>query len=396
MRGKWKSFQQLMKIGTMISLSAAGAAVLAGGPGLAQTWVQTTTSALYWTAVASAANGETLIGVVDGGDIYTSTNGGTTWTSNGLYMSWRSVAASADGTRLVAAGGGYNTNYLLTSTNSGFTWTSNTVPSHPSLNSPSIASSGDGMTFAAGSGSTYIFISTNSGITWFSNSIPSANQSVALSADGTQLFAATAGPIYASTNLGETWSVTRAPNSGWFSLAASADGTKLVAAGNAGIYTSTDSGSSWQSNAIPGSPYTTVACSAAGTTWAVANQFSLFVSTNAGATWTSYNAPATNWWGVAVTADGGQLVAIPAGKSPIWLGRVLPQPPRLNITPAHDNLAFSWIIPSTNFVLQQNLDLTTTNWADVTNPPVLNLTNLQEGVTLPLPADNRFYRLATQ
>ena len=380
----------------MIFLLAAGAAVLAGGPVLAQTWVQTTTPALYWNAVASAANGETLIGVVDGGDIYTSTNGGTTWTSNGLYMLWRSVAASADGTRLVAAGVGSNRNFLFTSTNSGFTWTSNTVPSQPSLNSPSIASSGDGMIFAAGSGSTYIFISTNSGSTWFSNNIPSADQSVALSANGTQLFAATAGPIYASTNLGETWSVTRAPNSGWFSLAASADGTKLVAAGNTGIYTSTDSGSSWQSNAIHSSFYTTVACSAAGGTWAVANQFSLFVSTNAGATWTSYNAPATNWWGVAVAADGGQLVAIPASKSPVWLGRVLPQPPRLNISPANVKLALSWIIPSTNFVLQQNPDLTIANWTDVTNMPVLNLTNLQEEVTLPLTNGSGFYRLATQ
>jgi hypothetical protein len=46
--------------------------------------------------------------------------------------------------------------------------------------------------------------------------------------------------------------------------------------------------------------------------------------------------------------------------------------------------------------LEQNSDLTTTNWTDVTNVPVLNFTNLQDEVTLPLLASNCFYRLAAQ
>jgi hypothetical protein len=67
----------------------------------------------------------------------------------------------------------------------------------------------------------------------------------------------------------------------------------------------------------------------------------------------------------------------------------------MNTTPANGNLTLSWIIPSTNFVLEQNLDLTSTNWTDVTNMPVLNLTNLQDEVTLPLTNGSGFYRLAT-
>jgi len=54
-----------------------------------------------------------------------------------------------------------------------------------------------------------------------------------------------------------------------------------------------------------------------------------------------------------------------------------------------------WIVPSTNFVLQQNLDLTTTNWTDVTNPPALNLTNLQNEVILTPTNNSAFYRLKT-
>jgi len=50
-------------------------------------------------------------------------------------------------------------------------------------------------------------------------------------------------------------------------------------------------------------------------------------------------------------------------------------------------------VPSANFVLQQNTDLSMTNWTDVTNAPVLNLTNLQNQVTQPVPDGNSFYRL---
>ena len=50
-------------------------------------------------------------------------------------------------------------------------------------------------------------------------------------------------------------------------------------------------------------------------------------------------------------------------------------------------------ITSMDFVLQQNPDLTTTNWTEVTNTPTLNFTNLQNQVTLSTPSSSRFYRL---
>ncbi len=48
---------------------------------------------------------------------------------------------------------------------------------------------------------------------------------------------------------------------------------------------------------------------------------------------------------------------------------------------------------SIDLVLQENSDLSTINWTDVTIPPTLNVTNLQNQVTVPPPAGNRFYRL---
>ena len=68
--------------------------------------------------------------------------------------------------------------------------------------------------------------------------------------------------------------------------------------------------------------------------------------------------------------------------------------PQLNLTPSPTNFTLGWTVPSTNFVLQQSTDLT--SWGNVTNLPVLNCTNLQHQVTLPLNGDYGFYRLATQ
>jgi hypothetical protein len=51
------------------------------------------------------------------------------------------------------------------------------------------------------------------------------------------------------------------------------------------------------------------------------------------------------------------------------------------------------MVPVTTFILQQSTDLE--NWSDVTNAPVLNLTNLQNQVTVPLTQTQTFYRLKT-
>ena len=63
------------------------------------------------------------------------------------------------------------------------------------------------------------------------------------------------------------------------------------------------------------------------------------------------------------------------------------------IAPTNDSFKLSWIVPSTNFVMQQSSDLQ--NWSDMTNQPILNLTNLQDEVFLPPPGSNVFYRLKT-
>ena len=94
---------------------------------------------------------------------------------------------------------------------------------------------------------------------------------------------------------------------------------------------------------------------------------------------------------VASSADGGKLFAAVNGGG-IYTFQTTPFP-SLSLNRSDTNLLLSWIVPSMDFVLQENSDLAARNWIDLTNTPRLNLTNLNSEVTVPLPAGNRFYRL---
>lgn len=81
-----------------------------------------------WSSVASDATGTKLVAAVDTGDVWTSTNGGVTWSDTGPATSWQvwfSVASDSTGTNLVAVDGLVNgdNGEVWTSTNGGVTWT---------------------------------------------------------------------------------------------------------------------------------------------------------------------------------------------------------------------------------------------------------------------------------
>jgi hypothetical protein len=254
-----------------------------------------------------------------------------------------------------------------------------------------------------------VYTSTDSGINWTSNTIPNGQWiSAASSADGTRLIIAGGGglfrgPLYTSADSGVTWVSNTIPNSLWTSVASSADGTKLIAATRqpTAIYTSTNSGGNWTSNsAAPGWVWTSVASSSDGTKLvAVANGLQIIISTNSGAAWISNSTPppyVSVLSSVASSADGSKLITAtgPSFGGSVYSFQTTPTP-QLNIASANTNLTLSWIVPATNFVLQQSSDLTLANWMDVTNTVVLNLTNLQDQVCLPLPNGAAFYRLKT-
>jgi len=69
--------------------------------------------------------------------------------------------------------------------------------------------------------------------------------------------------------------------------------------------------------------------------------------------------------------------------------------PKLSIARLVDeNVLLQWVVPSTNFILQQASDLVAGDWLNIPEIPVLNLTNLQNEVTLSLSvSSNAFFRL---
>src|ERR1039457_849475 len=100
----------------------------------------------------------------------------------------------------------------------------------------SIASSADGKCLVAAGA--WIFVSADSGMTWLQTSAPATNWSaVASSADGRRLVAVAGGsslrpkgPIYTSVDSGTTWVSNTVPLQNWTCVASSSDGCKLVAA----------------------------------------------------------------------------------------------------------------------------------------------------------------------
>jgi photosystem II stability/assembly factor-like uncharacterized protein len=365
----------------------------------AQTWTQTSAPTNLWYSVASSADGNKLVAAMGGqfwtGPIYTSTNAGTTWTLTvAPSQHWMCVASSADGNKLAAA---VSEGGIYTSTDAGATWNTNNLASQNWL---SIASSADGLKLAAVLSTSLVYLSTDGGATWTSNTTPVTDlRCVVSSADGTRLVASdNVGRIVSSTNSGVTWIQPASLGGNVSSLAASADGRKLLALSTllSGMilgYSSTNSGNNWTSNGLPlANSWQTAASSADGTKLVVGSgKHGIYSSTDSGSDWHSNDIPNLVWQAVASSADGNRLVAV-AWNNGIWTAQTAPVP-ALNLMPTNGNLKLSWVVPSTNFLLQQSFDLS--SWTVVTNPPVLNLTDLQEEVVLSPTNNTGFYRFKT-
>ena len=209
-----------------------------------------------WSAIASSEDGLKLVAVVNGGQIYTSTNSGVNWTARDSNRNWISVASSADGHTLIAGVSGGN-NYV--SSDSGVTWTP-----YPIAGGGKLALAADGLKAVVVVNGGQIYTSPDSGVTWTARESIRNWSAVASSADGNKLIATVnGGQIYTSTDSGVTWTV-RDSSRAWTGVASSADGTRLVATvGGGQIYTSFDSGFTWAARDSNRS-WTSVASSADG------------------------------------------------------------------------------------------------------------------------------------
>jgi photosystem II stability/assembly factor-like uncharacterized protein len=406
----------------LLGTALRGSLLTVALPVLAQPWIQTSAPITNWTSVACSADGTRLVAAAGQkqdeprvGPIFISSDSGVTWTpTSAPITNWSAVASSLDGNNLVATvrDGG-----IYTSTDSGVTWIPTTAPI---LNWHAVGSSANGATLvAAGGGPGFpygpstpgpIFISHDSGANWTNTDLPEESwTSVAVSADGSKLIAAHAGfgQIFSSSNSGGSWISNFFPHPYLSSIGTSSDGCRLLAVAfdwvhyhlnqnGTAIFSSTNSGVIWEQIASLGPGPHSLAASADGRQWVAAPGVfrgggSISISSDSGTTWTQTISPSTIWGSVASSADGSKLVAA-AYDGGIWICRSTPAP-LLRFAPSGTDLSISWIMPSAEFVLQQNLDPTTPNWTAVPTVPTLNLTNVRHEVTMPMSDGNRFYRL---
>jgi hypothetical protein len=327
------------------------------------TWTnQPSANSAQWRGIVSSSDGKKQF-LISERSIYKTNDSGVTWTKTSAPIAnWNKVSSSSDGTKLVA--GINNTTQginsgIYTSSDSGVTWTKSTdTKAAPAATWRGLASSSDGTKLVAvisdtnTTNSTGIWRSDDSGATWTksegTNAAPAANwYNVASSSDGKNLVAViyntnTSYPngIWRSNDSGVTWrkseGTNAAPAANWRSVASSEDGTKLVAVisdtnttNSTGIWRSDDSGATWTksegTNAAPAANWRSVASSYDGKYLvAVINSLTgtnagIWRSSDYGVNWTKQtSAPAETWCSVASSYYGEKIVAIVIDGISVW------------------------------------------------------------------------------
>jgi hypothetical protein len=79
------------------------------------------------------------------------------------------------------------------------------------------------------------------------------------------------------------------------------------------------------------------------------------------------------------------------GSSDFWVVKLSVPAPRLTVTRSSGNVILSWLSASGDFRLQQNGELSTTNWDEVMITPADDGTN--KYVALPISLQRNFFRL---
>jgi hypothetical protein len=187
--------------------------------------------------VAASADGAQMFAVGNFTGVYASSDSGQTWNRiSTLAGSWFSVACSANGKIVYVAPSSAGT--IQQSTNGGLTWSATSssgstvacTADGSKIFTGNIVCSGNGTYLGGISGG--IFVSTNAGSTWFGITNPASGNvgCLAVSSDCTRLVAGVSnGLLYASANLGASWTAMTTTNQFWSGAWMSADGGKFAA-----------------------------------------------------------------------------------------------------------------------------------------------------------------------
>jgi hypothetical protein len=253
-----------------------------------------------------AVSGTNLFAGTGNGEIYLSTNNGTSWTAvNTGLTNWPILALAVSGTNLFA--GSEQTGVFL-STNNGTNWTAvNTGLTNKVI--LTLAVSGKNL-FAGTEGG--VFLSTNNGTNWTEVNTGLTNTVVrTLAVSGTNLFAGTEGGVFLSTNNGTNWTEVNAGLTNKAVRALTVSGKNLFAGtyGIGSVFLSTNNGTSWTAVNTGLTNIVVLALAVSGTNLFAGTEGGVFLSTNNGTSWTETNTGLTNTSVCALTISGTDLFA---------------------------------------------------------------------------------------
>jgi membrane protein insertase Oxa1/YidC/SpoIIIJ len=316
---------------------------------LQYTWTEQTSSpAQRYSNMDMTSDGNTVISTQVSSTSgsqgpYVSTDGGATWalkasgitllTSGDSYTADVAVA-SANGSIMYAAqrrtgSGAASYDKIYKSTDGGNNWTATTAPDSTW---ECIACSSDGQVVLAGNSASGNVsfngrwaISTNGGTTWTAGDTTGTWVSVAMSSNGTRMYARSGGAItnlYRSSDTGSTWTTTTNSVS-LRTLACSANGINLLAGrgSTSRPVLSTNGGVTLtQISSLPSGNWDITSVSADGTVMAVgrsSNIGSFYISIDSGVNWFQQSAlSSANWVSAAINTNGSKIIAGPISGKP--------------------------------------------------------------------------------
>ena len=218
---------------------------------LGTTWTEVSTLPFCFWYMTVSNDGTRLLAADWGGDIYTSSNSGVTWTNKANPKQWWGFSSS--GTGQVVVGITEKVSVHI-SNDYGQTW-STPAGLTPSGTFTKSAISDDGQKIMILDSYGRIYLSNNSGSTFTQRGEERNWYAGAMSGDGSRLYAAegmdvgmTVGQIYTSDDFGLTW-VPRSINNIWWQMRTSYDGKTVVAMASDKIdtaFVSTDYGVTWR------------------------------------------------------------------------------------------------------------------------------------------------------
>jgi hypothetical protein len=250
--------------GSQLASTAAAAGPIYTSADGGATWTAQNSGNAAWSALAMSADGTHLLAAVSGAgaQLHVSSDSGVTWSAQGPPLTWVNLGVSPNGVDMIANGANTSGQAVAyTSSDSGLAWT--LQPASPNFNSLAWPTQAELIVSGSISTAFGIYISPDAGATWTlaepnPYGIYGGNWShVVASSDGTHIYA-TGDGLASSTNSGATWTINQSES--WGEFATSADATVLVAsAGGAAspVFISDDSSQYWTQLGSGGQQFST-------------------------------------------------------------------------------------------------------------------------------------------